>query len=67
MSKKNFFGFALSCLYNGTWNPKLHPVKDRVVVKSSFLGRYVNSPVLSSAALGVIGGKLKMKNLRKLV
>lgn len=66
MVTKNFFGFVMSCLYNGTWKPEKFATKERIVVKSSFLGRYVNSPILSSAAIGVLGGKLNMKNLRKL-
>jgi len=66
MVTKNFFGFVMSCLYNGTWNPEQFATKERIVNKNSFLGRYVNSPVLSSAALRILGGRLRLKNLRKL-
>jgi len=66
MVTKNFFGFVMSCLYNGSWKASDFATKERLVNKNSFLGKYVNSPTLSSAVLRVLGGKLKLKNVRKL-
>jgi uncharacterized protein YbcI len=60
MARRNFFGFIQSCLYNGTWKPEMIETKERVVNKNSFLGRYVNSPILSSALLKVLGMSLKV-------
>lgn len=66
MAQKNFFGFVMSCLYNGTWKTEKFATKERQTNKYSFLGRYVNSRVLSSAVLDVLGGKINMKSKRKL-
>jgi len=60
MAQRNFFGFIQSCLYNGSWNPEQIATKERIVNPNSFLGRYVNSPVLSSALLEVLGKSLKV-------
>jgi len=35
VAKRNFFGFVLSCLYNGSWMTYKFPVKERIELTTS--------------------------------
>jgi len=51
IAKRNFFGFVLACLYNGSWRTLEFPVRERIELTTSWLGMYKNSRTMSSVAV----------------